>query len=180
MAATLKHDFGGRKVRFIGDCIQGLLAEGTRTETDSSETVREAVRVAAGMRSSFELCQENLPNVNSLCIAIGIEFGTTPITRIGIRGDRSVRCSVSRAVTASEELQSTCGGLETALGLLVVFGTAPSTILPRTYARIEEAVMTRAAELDCSLRGKTDQKSLRKLQLLSNMVKQATARTNRL
>lgn len=116
LAATLKHDFGGRKVRFIGDCIQGLLAEGTRTETDSSETVREAVRVAAGMRSSFELCQENLPNVNSLGIAIGIEFGTTPITRIGIRGDRSVRCSVSRAVTASEELQSNCGGLETALG----------------------------------------------------------------
>lgn len=116
LAATLKHDFGGRKVRFIGDCIHGLLAEGTRTETDSSETVREAVRVAAGMRSSFELCQENLPNVSRLGIAIGIEFGTTPISRIGIRGDRSVRCSVSKAVTASEELQSNCGGLETALG----------------------------------------------------------------
>lgn len=116
LAATLKHDFGGRKVRFIGDCIHGLLAEGTRTETDSSETVREAVHVAAGMRSSFELCQENLPNVNRLGIAIGIEYGTTPISRIGIRGDRSVRCSVSKAVTASEELQSNCGGLETALG----------------------------------------------------------------
>lgn len=116
LAATLKHDFGGRKVRFIGDCIHGLLAEGSRTETDCSETVRAAVNAAAGMRSSFELCQENLENVEGLGIAIGVEFGATPISRMGIRGDRSVRCSVSKAVTASERLQSVCGGSETALG----------------------------------------------------------------
>ncbi len=116
LAATLKHDFGGRKIRFIGDCIHGLLANGTRSATDSSETVKEAVRVAASMRSSFELCQENLDNVGQLGIAIGIEFGATPISRIGLRGDRSVRCSVSKAVTASEELQSGCRGTETALG----------------------------------------------------------------
>ncbi len=116
LAATLKHDFGGRKVRFIGDCIHGLLAEGTRTETNASETVREAVQAAAGMRSSFELCQANLRNVAGLGIAIGVEFGMTPISRIGVRGDLSVRCSVSKAVSASEELQSGCEGDETALG----------------------------------------------------------------
>lgn len=116
LAATLKDDFSGRKVRFIGDCIHGLLAQGTQLETDSSATVSEAVRAAAGMRSSFELCQASLKNVNRLGIAIGIEFGTTPISRIGVRGDRSVRCSVSKAVTASEELQSDCEGLETAVG----------------------------------------------------------------
>lgn len=116
LAATLKHDFVGRKVRFIGDCIHGLLAEGTRLETNASETVRSAVQAAAGMRSSFELCQENLENVGSLGIAIGVEYGATPISRIGLRGDRSVRCSVSKAVSASEELQSACDGDETALG----------------------------------------------------------------
>lgn len=116
LAATLKHDFSGRKVRFIGDCIHGLLAEGTKSETDNSGTVSAVVKAAAGMRSSFELCQQNLPNVDRIGLAIGVEFGTTPISRIGLRGDRSVRCSVSKAVTASEALQTKCGGHETALG----------------------------------------------------------------
>jgi class 3 adenylate cyclase len=116
LAATLKEDFSGRKVRFIGDCVHGLLAEGTRDSTDTSRTVTEAVKAAAGMRSGFELCQTELPNVDDLGLAVGIEYGTTPITRIGIRGDRSVRCSVSKAVSASESLQSDCEGEETALG----------------------------------------------------------------
>lgn len=116
LAATLKEDFSGRKVRFIGDCVHGLLAEGTRDNTEASATVTAAVEAAAGMRSSFELCQDELPNVSELGLAIGIEYGTTPITRLGIRGDKSVRCSVSKAISASEALQSTCEGDETALG----------------------------------------------------------------
>lgn len=116
LAATVKQDFDGRKVRFIGDCIHALLAEGTRVATDEPATVRAAVHAAAGMRSSFELCQASLPNVRQLGIAVGVELGTTPVSRIGFRGDASVRCSVSKAVTVSEELQSACDGEETALG----------------------------------------------------------------
>ena len=116
LAATLKEDFSGRKVRFIGDCVHGLLAEGTRETTEAALTVTSSVKAAAGMRSSFELCQEELPNIGNLGLAIGIEYGTTPITRLGIRGDRSVRCSVIKAVSASEALQSDCEGDETALG----------------------------------------------------------------
>ncbi len=116
LAATLSGDYSGRKVRFIGDCIHGLLAEGTSQETDASASVISAVKAAGGMRSSFELCQEELDGIDKLGIAIGLEFGETPITRIGIRGDRSVRCSVSRAVSRSEELQSDCTGDQTALG----------------------------------------------------------------
>ncbi len=116
LAATLSEDFDGRKVRFIGDCIHGLLAAGTAFETDAPASVVSAVKAAGGIRSSFELCQQELDGIESLGIAIGLEFGETPITRIGIRGDRSVRCSVSRAVSKSEELQRDCTGEQTALG----------------------------------------------------------------
>ncbi|RCW24683.1 adenylate/guanylate cyclase family protein [Ciceribacter lividus] len=116
LAATLSEDYSGRKVRFIGDCIHGLLAEGTSQETDASASVVSAVKAAGGMRSSFELCQEELDGIDKLGIAIGLEFGETPIARIGIRGERSVRCSVSRAVSRSEELQGNCTGDQTALG----------------------------------------------------------------
>lgn len=64
------------------------------------------------------------------------------------------------------------------MGLVIVFGLPPDHILPETYTRIEDEVMTNGAELDGRLRGKTDAKSLRKLRLLSEMVKRATGRTS--
>ncbi|AUC09869.1 hypothetical protein BLX90_06480 [Rhizobium sp. Y9] len=127
LAATLSDDYLGRKVRFIGDCIHGLIAEGTAYETDGSASVVAAVKAAGGMRSSFELCQEELDGIGQLGIAIGLEYGETPITRIGIRGDRSVRCSVSRAVSRSESLQSNCDGDQTALGPTAL-GLAPASV----------------------------------------------------
>jgi class 3 adenylate cyclase len=116
LAASLKDDFGGKRVRFIGDCLHGLIAEGTRQGTDRAASVLEAVKTAAGLRSSFELCQQQLPNTARLGLAIGLELGSTPITRLGLRGERSVRCSASKAVSASEDLQSSCDGSDTALG----------------------------------------------------------------
>jgi class 3 adenylate cyclase len=127
LAATLTEDFDGRKVRFIGDCIHGLLASGTAIETDASASVVAAVKAAGGIRSSFELCQQELGGIERLGIAIGLEYGETPITRLGIRGDRSVRCSVSRAVSKSEELQRDCTGEQTALGPAAL-GHAPAGV----------------------------------------------------
>ena len=116
LAAVLKEDFDGRKVRFIGDCLHGVLAEGTSASTDMSGTVLRGVMCAAAMRSSFDLCRDILPNIHNLGIAIGVEIGPTPITRLGIRGEYSVRCATSSAVSTSEDLQGDCEGDETALG----------------------------------------------------------------
>ena len=68
--------------------------------------------------------------------------------------------------------------LETILGLQVVFGHAPRVLFSELYSQVEDAVMTRAAELDLSLREKSDPESMRKKQLLDAMVKRATARTD--
>ena len=43
--SVLKEDFGGKRVRFIGDCIHGCVAEGERTD-DAAKSVREAVLCA--------------------------------------------------------------------------------------------------------------------------------------
>ena len=116
LAATLREDFGGKKVRFIGDCLHGLIAEGTRQQTDPGATVKTAVHAAGGLRSSFELCQDLLSGIYELGLAIGLEYGPTPVCRLGLRGERSVRCAVSKAVSRSEELQSSCKRTETAIG----------------------------------------------------------------
>jgi class 3 adenylate cyclase len=110
---VLSSDFGGRRIRFIGDCIHGLLMEGTAYTTDDEETVSTSTLCAGGLRSSFNLALERLKtnkiDVKGLGLALGFEFGPMTVTRLGMQGDR-VRCSVSRGVLASEDEQCRCQG----------------------------------------------------------------------
>lgn len=116
---VLTCDFDGRRIRFIGDCLHGLLCDGTVHTTDDPGTVSTATLCAGALRSSFDLALEKLEaekiDVEGLGLAIGFEFGPMTVTRLGMQGDR-IRCSVSRGVLTSEAEQSRCGGNETAIG----------------------------------------------------------------
>lgn len=113
---VVEEDFGGRKVRFIGDCIHGLVAEGSSTEADAAKTVSMSLACAGALRSSFNICKSELNGIDELGLTIGIEFGPTPVTRIGIRGVRSVRSASSIATAASEKAQRGCDDEQTRLG----------------------------------------------------------------
>lgn len=117
--AVLHEDFKGRKVRFIGDCIHGLLVEGTAQTTDAEQTITNMMLCAGGMRSSFNLAIEKLAeagtDATSLGLQIGFEYGPMTVTRLGMKGEL-VRCSVSRGVLAAEYEQGRCGSAETAIG----------------------------------------------------------------
>ena len=102
--AVLKQDFGGKRVRFIGDCIHRCVAEGERAD-DAAKSVREAVLCASAMRSSFDLCLEAAGSKAAIDLAVGIEYGQTPMTRLGHRGDDSVRCAASKATIGAERTQ---------------------------------------------------------------------------
>lgn len=130
---VVQDDFGGRKVRFIGDCIHALIAEGSKDGTDTKESLLEAAKCAGGIRSSFSLCREALDGTEELGLAIGVEFGETPISRIGIRGDRSVRVASSKATSTSENVQKACGHNETR------FGPNAVILLPTSLRDIVEA-----------------------------------------
>lgn len=117
--AVLHEDFKGRKVRFIGDCVHGLLVEGTALTTEVEETVTNMTLCAAAMRSSFKLAldrlYENGTNAKSLGLAVGFDYGPMTATRLGMKGEL-IRCSVSRGVLAAEKEQSSCSGTESAIG----------------------------------------------------------------
>lgn len=102
---VLQDDFEGRKVRLIGDCVQGICAEGTTSTDDPRSAVTTGVLCAAGMQSSFDLMQNLLPDAQDLGLVIGLEYGQTPVTRLGVRGDKSVRVATSQAVTNAEKEQ---------------------------------------------------------------------------
>ncbi|HEX8164567.1 MAG TPA: adenylate/guanylate cyclase domain-containing protein [Beijerinckiaceae bacterium] len=116
---VVSSDFGGRRIRFIGDCVHGLLLEGTSQTTDAEESVSAATQCAGALRSSFDLALERLDvndvDIKGLGLAIGFDYGPMTVTRLGMQGDR-VRCSVSRGVISSEDEQRRCDGEQTAIG----------------------------------------------------------------
>ena len=63
--------------------------------------------------------------------------------------------------------------LETAFALQVVFDVQPRDMFVRRYVKVEEAVMRRASRLDRTLRGRKDAASVKKRQLLADMVRRA-------
>ncbi|PTU66977.1 transcriptional regulator [Chromobacterium sp. Panama] len=117
--SVLYNDFAGLKIRFIGDCVHGILVEGTAHTTDDDETAKNAMLCAAAMRSSFELAMETLAeegvDAGNLGLAIGLEHGFLAVTRLGIKGEM-IRCCISRSVLSSEDEQLRCDGSETAIG----------------------------------------------------------------
>lgn len=117
--AVLHANFGGRKIRFIGDCIHGVLAEGTAYTTDAEASVSKATMAAGAMRSSFGLCLTALNEAGAdtagLDLAIGFDYGKVTITRLGMKGGM-IRCATSKAVLSSEAEQQRCDGQETAIG----------------------------------------------------------------
>ena len=116
---VLMTEFDGRRIRFIGDCLHGILCEGTAKKTDDPQTISTATLCAGALRSSFNLCLETLGDdeidTEGLGLQIGFDFGPMTVTRLGMQGDR-VRCSVSRGVRQSEREQGRCGKAETAIG----------------------------------------------------------------
>jgi len=117
--AVLSSDYEASRVRFIGDCIHGLILEGTAHTTDIESTLSNAVMCAGALRSGFETAQAILEQkgvpASTLGLAIGFEYGPEAVASLGMRQDR-VRCATGRCVLASEERQKVCSGIETAIG----------------------------------------------------------------
>lgn len=128
--AVVHSDFQGRRIRYIGDCLHGLVLEGNAKTTDVEETISTAALCAAALRSGFNCALDHLQaegvDTDDLGLAIGFEFGPLSVTRLGMKGDR-IRCSTGRAVLASEIEQMGCQGAETAIG-------------PSAYRQSSEAV----------------------------------------
>ena len=81
--------------------------------------------------------------------------------------------ALSQTAVSRLEGDPDSGTLETAFALQVLFGLSPRQVFWRIYQQVEEAVMARAVGLDRELRGRSDPDSLRKQQLLADMVDRA-------
>jgi len=89
MDRVLTSEFEGRKIRFIGDCVHGLICEGTAQTTDGEATVSTATLCAGALRSSFDLALEKLGDegldTEGLGLQIGFEYGPMTVKPVGRR-----------------------------------------------------------------------------------------------
>lgn len=118
MTAVLKEDFKGKRIRYIGDCLHGVLAEGSRS-TDTEETITSMALCAGGLRSGFEAALDILADedvdTGSLGLAIGFDLGPVSMVMLGLNGQR-LRCCLGQAVIEAEAGQANCNGTETKIG----------------------------------------------------------------
>lgn len=121
MDATLTDDYKGRRVRFIGDCLHGLICEGSHVETQKVKSVDVTTEAVAGIRSSFNMSLDKLneyfaiDGISDLGLAIGYEIGDVSLTRVGKRNDTS-RYAIGISTIESEEAQKACKGNATKIG----------------------------------------------------------------
>lgn len=118
---TLYSDYEGRRVRFIGDCLHGLICEGSSKTTDFIKSVDVATEAVSAIRSSFLMSLDKLGDrfeiegLNKLGLAIGYEIGDVSLTRVGKIGDTS-RYAIGVSTIESENAQMVCKGNATKIG----------------------------------------------------------------
>ena len=87
----LTGDFNGVRIQYQGDRIQGLFH--LPQDADEEAIAQKVVEAAVGLQSSMEhTLKACLPEAKALRLAIGIDMGTTLVSKLGARGQRDRIC----------------------------------------------------------------------------------------
>lgn len=104
-SAVVERDYEGPRIQFQGDRMQALFH---LPEDNEEEIVKEA---AVGLQSSMEhAIKEVLPEAENLGIAVGVDVGTTLVSKLGTRGHRDRICVGMPVENASELEEQSVGG----------------------------------------------------------------------
>jgi class 3 adenylate cyclase len=107
-ARVIKGDFNGLRIQYQGDRIQGLFH---LPHDDTAALVKKAVEAAAGLQASMEYTLKAcLPEAGDLHLAIGIDLGTTLVSRLGARGQRDRICLGAAVENAARLEEQSEGG----------------------------------------------------------------------
>ena len=103
----LTDDFGGLRIQYQGDNVQAIFH---LPEDNEKAIAKKSVSAAAGLQSSMETTlKECLPEAKELHLAVGIDIGTTTISKLGSHGARDRICLGEPVETASRIQQAVAG-----------------------------------------------------------------------
>lgn len=107
MAMVIRTDYNGVRIQYQGDRVQGIFH---LPENDRKIMSEEALGAAIGLQSSMELSlKEILPEAGVLKLAVGVDIGTTLVSKLGSRGLRDRIC-IGEAVESAARLEQGCQG----------------------------------------------------------------------
>jgi class 3 adenylate cyclase len=106
MAKVVTSDFGGVRVQFQGDRVQALF----HLPADNEPRIAtKAVEAAIGLQSSMEHTLKTLlPDAGPLGLAVGVDMGSTLVTKLGTRAHRDRIC-LGENVERAARCQEVCG-----------------------------------------------------------------------
>jgi class 3 adenylate cyclase len=120
-ARVIMGDFNGVRIQYQGDRIQGLFH---LPQDDEEVIAQKVVEAAVGLQSSMEHTLKTcLPEAKDLRLAIGIDMGTTLVSKLGARGQRDRIC-------LGEEVECAAQLEERSEGGQIAVSTAIYEILP--------------------------------------------------
>jgi len=110
LARVIKYDFGGLRIQYQGDRVQGLFHI---PQDNEAAVARKAVETAVGLQSSMErTLRACLPEASALRLAIGVDMGITLVSKLGTRGQRDRIC-LGEAVEDAAKYEERCAGGQT-------------------------------------------------------------------
>lgn len=104
--SVLQADYPGVVLQHQGDCVLAILHDPFGDDDgDHKKRCRKAVDAAIALQSSMQhVLRKKLPDRKDLYVAIGLDVGTTLVTRLGKQGKREVIC-LGPEVDAAQDLQ---------------------------------------------------------------------------
>src|SRR5258708_23772224 len=107
-ARVITGDFIGVRIQYQGDRIQGLF----HLPPDDEEAIaQKVVEAAVGLQSSMEhTLKACLLEAKDLQLAIGIDMGTTLVSKLGARGQRDRICLGEEVECAAQLEERSAGG----------------------------------------------------------------------
>lgn len=108
MATVLTKDYGGLRVQFQGDRVQGLFH---MPKDEKEKIATEAVEAAIGLQSSMEkTIKKKLPEAGDLRLAVGVDMETTLVSKLGTRAHRDRICLGEPVENAAANEENCAGG----------------------------------------------------------------------
>lgn len=107
-ARVIAGDFDGLRIQYQGDRIQGLFH---LPQDQEAAIAKKVVEAAVGLQSSMEhTLKTHLPEAKELRLAIGVDLGTTLVSKLGARGQRDRICLGIAVENAAQLEEKSEGG----------------------------------------------------------------------
>lgn len=111
MSCVIRDDYPGVRVQYQGDRVQAIYH---MPPDDLATSVDDAVTAGAAIQSSLAVIQEVLADAAGVSMAVGVDYGTTLVTKLGTRGQRDRIC-IGESVDGAAKCEEAAAGGEIAV-----------------------------------------------------------------